>query len=101
MLLGSVIGYIAGRWGDALVTDRHPVPPAFAAAIGTVVLLVGQGLVGFLLVPGTDPVAISPAELVLALAVNTVAMLPVYVAVRSVFAWIVPTTELPRRGVEA
>jgi cell shape-determining protein MreD len=81
-LLGTLIGYIAGRWGDALVADDHPVPPLIASCIAMAAFLVGQGLLGFLLIPGVGPVSYSTSEIFFGVALNTVLAVPVYSCVR-------------------
>lgn len=83
-ILGTVIGYWAGRWGEALITDEHPVPPLIAAVCGTLAVQVGRPLIDFLALSSvTTTDGIWSTALVVAL-INALLAIPVYLLVHRV-----------------
>jgi rod shape-determining protein MreD len=83
-LVGTFIGYWAGRWGELLVTDEHPVPPLLAGIVGTLAMQIGRPLVEFLMVPGSSGAGIFGTQTLVATVFNAVLVVPVYVVVRKV-----------------
>lgn len=81
-MLGVAIGYWAGRWGESLVTDEHPVPPLVAGVVATMAMHVGRPAIEFLM----SPAAVSGdgvlASALIVTALNAVLAVPVYTCVR-------------------
>lgn len=81
-ILGTVVGYWAGRWGDVLVTDEHPVPPLVAGVCATFVMEIGRPLLDFLIVFSTATMQGMWQDAMVAAMLNAVLITPVYLSVR-------------------
>lgn len=82
-IVGTVLGYWAGRWGEVLVTDEHPVPPLVSGVCATFVLHLGVPLVLFLMSSASNVHGVWGHALMATL-LNVVLVVPVYLAVRRV-----------------
>jgi len=80
-LMGTVIGYFAGRWGEALVTDEHPLPPLIAGVLATLTMQIGRPVLEFIVEPASSLQGMWSAALIVTV-VNGILAIPVYVAVR-------------------
>jgi rod shape-determining protein MreD len=81
-MVATVIGYWSGRWGEQLVTDRHPLPPIVACVCSTLVMQIGRPLIDFLVSPQAGPMGSVWSQAFIVTLLNIVLVLPVYVAVR-------------------
>lgn len=87
-LLFTLAGYWAGRFGEA-TTRRSPHPPLVAVGFSTVWLVVGSGLLRFMLGQGVAVGALLGGVLLPTLALNLLLAYPVYRLVARLFP---PTT---------
>ncbi|MDQ4082145.1 MAG: rod shape-determining protein MreD [Actinomycetota bacterium] len=76
-LLLTLAGYWAGRFGE-LTTRESPHPPLIAAALATVGVVVGSGLVHFMLGQGAPASALLGEVLLPTVALNVLLAYPVY-----------------------
>lgn len=83
-LIGTLVGYFAGRWGEVLVTDEHPLPPLFAGVIATFAMQVGLPLVDFLVSPYATAAAGMWDDVAIVTMTNAVLAIPVYAVVRRI-----------------
>lgn len=81
-IVATCIGYWSGRWGEQLVTDRHPLPPLVACLCATLAMSVGRPLVEFLLTPASGSLGGIWSQALAVTLLNVVLMTPMYVAVR-------------------
>ena len=81
-MVGTVVGYLAGRWGEQLVTDEHPVPPLVAGVVGTVMMVFGRPMVEFLVRPGSAAIGGTLSNSAVAIVLGAALSIPVYVMVR-------------------
>lgn len=82
--VGSIIGFVVGRWSESLVTEEHPVPPVLAAAFGVATMQVGRPLVEFLVRPGASEVGVSGGMVLAMTLVGTLVALPIYISTRAI-----------------
>lgn len=90
-LLGTLVGYWAGRQGEVLVTDMHPVPPLLIGVLATGFLGLGRPVVEFLVDPTGAELAIAWTSLLVGMLLNALLAVPIYLAIRHVMAF-APTT---------
>lgn len=83
-MLGSLIGYGAGRWGEQLITDEHPVPPLVAGIVGSFVMYLGRPLVSFLLDPAVTATNGIFTDALVGTMINALLAVPVFLFVRHV-----------------
>jgi rod shape-determining protein MreD len=76
-LLLTLAGYYAGRFGE-VTTRSSPHPPVIAVAIATVGVVVGSGLVNFLLGQGVSVATLFVDVLLPTLALNVLLAYPLY-----------------------
>lgn len=81
-MIGTLIGYWAGRWGEQLITDEHPIPPLFAGIAATLAMQVGRPLIDFLVNPAVTSTQGIWSEAAIVTALNAALMIPVYIGVR-------------------
>lgn len=85
-LVGTLIGYFVGLWGEALVTEEHPAPPLIAGALSTICMQIGRPLVEFLVNPAAKSTSGIWSGSVIATMLALVLAVPVYVVVRRVLS---------------
>jgi rod shape-determining protein MreD len=83
-LLLTLAGYWAGRFGEA-TTRSSPYPPLLAVAVGTAWMVLGSGLLHFMLGEGADATQLLGPVFVPTLALNLLLALPVYRLARRLF----------------
>lgn len=81
-LLCTLIGYMAGRWGESLVTDQHPAPPLVAGVLATLAMHAGRPTVEFLVNPAVVSGGSLWSGLAIVTLVNAVLAIPIYALVR-------------------
>ena len=91
-LLLTLTGYWAGRFGE-LTTRSSPHPPLIAVALATVAVVVGSGLVHFMLGQGAPAAVLLGQVLLPTVALNLLLAYPVYRLAERVF----PVVQRERR----
>ena len=76
-LVLTLLGYWAGRFGEG-TTRSSPHPPLIAVALGTIWVVLGTGLLEFMLGEGVPPGDVLGRVLLPTLALNLLAAYPVY-----------------------
>lgn len=100
-MMGTIIGYACGRWGEVLVTDEHPVPPLMAAVIATLAMQIGRPLIEFLLNPAVTTTRGVWTEALIVCAINAVLAIPVYTIVRRIVRGVGVTERTVESGGDA
>jgi rod shape-determining protein MreD len=95
-LLLTLAGYYAGRFGEA-TTRKSPHPPVVAVALATVGVVIGSGLVNFLLGQGVSVTTLLVDVLLPTLALNVLLAYPLYRLVARLF----PIAQRRRREAAA
>lgn len=85
-LVATLLGYAAGRVGEAVVTDDHPAPPLVAGMVAAAGMQIGWPLVEFLVSPGVTSVGGLWGRALLVTALSAIFAVPVYLLVRRVLA---------------
>ncbi|HEX2110565.1 MAG TPA: rod shape-determining protein MreD [Gaiellaceae bacterium] len=83
-LLLTLAGYWAGRFGEA-TTRASPYPPLIAVGLGTGWIVLGSGVLHFMLGEGASATQLLGPVLVPTLALNLLLTLPVYRLARRLF----------------
>jgi rod shape-determining protein MreD len=83
-LLLTLAGYWAGRFGEA-TTRASPYPPLIAVGLGTGWIVLGSGVLHFMLGQGASATQLLGPVLVPTLALNLLLTLPVYRLARRLF----------------
>lgn len=95
-LVGTLVGYWCGRWGEVLVTDEHPLPPLIGGLLGTTAMLVLVPLVHYLVgLPGEGT---SAASALVAVVLGGALVTPVYLVVRKALSRVTPSDVAERGG---
>lgn len=95
-LVLTLLGYWAGRFGEG-TTRSSPHPPLIAVALGTIWVVIGTGLLEFMLGEGVPAGDILGRVLLPTLALNLLAAYPVYRLVGR----LLPPSVRPRREAAA
>lgn len=95
-LVLTLLGYWAGRFGEG-TTRSSPHPPLIAVALGTIWVVIGTGLLEFMLGEGVPAGDILGRVLLPTLALNLLAAYPVYRLVGR----LLPPSVWPRREAAA
>ena len=93
-LILTLLGYWAGRFGEG-TTRTSPHPPLIAVALGTIWVVIGTGLLEFMLGEGVPAGDILGRVLIPTLALNLLAAYPV----NRLVARLLPPSLRPRREV--
>jgi rod shape-determining protein MreD len=83
-LLLTLAGYWAGRFGE-MTTRSSPYPPLLAVALGTAWLVLGSGVLHFMLGQGASATQLLGPVFIPTLALNLLLTVPVYRLARRVF----------------
>jgi rod shape-determining protein MreD len=83
-LMLVLIGYAAGRIGEVLVTDDHPVPPLLVGIVATLTMQLGRPLVEFLVNPDVASLEGVVGRAAMMTVISSVLALPTYLLVRRV-----------------
>jgi rod shape-determining protein MreD len=83
-LIATLVGYFAGRWGEALVTDEHPLPPLVVGVVATFAMQMGRPLLDFLVNPYASAAGGLWDDVAIVTLTNAVLAIPVYALVRRV-----------------
>jgi rod shape-determining protein MreD len=83
-MIATIVGYAAGRWGEQLVTDEHPVPPLLAGLIATFAMQVGRPLVEFLVAPSSATAGAIWSDVMISTVLGVGLSIPVYLLVRRI-----------------
>lgn len=97
-LIGTVVGYWCGRWGEVLVSDDHPVPPLVAGVLGTAAMQLLVPLVEYLV--GLQSEGIQLASTIVAVTLGGAVAIPIYLLVRSIVLR-VPSAQDAELGADA
>lgn len=81
-MIGTLVGYFAGRWGEALVTDEHPLPPLVAGIVATLFMQVGRPMLDFLVNSTASAAGGLWSDVLIGTITNAVLAIPVYALVR-------------------
>lgn len=87
-MLGALIGYGAGRWGELLITDEHPIPPLVAGIVGSFVLLLGRPMISFLVDPAVTATNGIFMNALIGMLLNAFLVIPIYLLVRRVMLYV-------------
>ncbi|MBC7644669.1 MAG: hypothetical protein H7123_06055, partial [Thermoleophilia bacterium] len=97
----TVIGYAAGRWGEVLLTDEHPVRPVLAAVAATLAMQIGRPLIEFLINPAITTTRGVWGEALVVCSINAVFAIPVYALVRRIVRGVGPSERSHEGALEA
>ena len=81
-MIGTMVGYLAGRWGEVLVTDEHPLPPLVAGVAATLAMQVGRPMLDFLVNPAASAAGGVLGDVAIVTITNAMLAIPVYAIVR-------------------
>ena len=98
-LVGTLVGYVIGRVGEALITDDHPIPPLLAGVFAVLAIQIGQPLVEFLVDPAANSADGLITRAALATLISAVLAVPVFLLTRRILSR--AQAVLPAGGIEA